>query len=90
MESEQYTLVNATDKTVGGPFTRIDPSNEESKSALDLVVVSNGLLKYVDSLVIDKERLFTPARPFLSAKLITQIIILFSLRCQFHLVKQSN
>ena len=24
LESEQYTLVNATDKTVGGPFTRIE------------------------------------------------------------------
>ena len=68
LESEQYTLVNATDKTVGGPFTRIDPSNEESKSALDLVVVSNGLLKYVDSVVIDKERLFTTARPVSKCK----------------------
>ena len=46
LSEDKYILVNATDKTVGGPFTRIDPSdpeNDSKKAALDLIIISKGL-----------------------------------------------
>jgi len=53
-----HTLVNASSKVIGGPFTRYDPSdpkNDFKKSVLSLCVVSNDLLKFIDSLVIDSD-----------------------------------
>ena len=60
-----YTLVNASSKVVGGPFTRYnpsDPDNESKKSILSLCIVSNDLVKFIDSLIIDKDKEFTPYR----------------------------
>ena len=57
LDTGKYTLVNATNKVVGGPFTRFDPSdpeNNDNKSALSLCIVSNELFTYVDCLTIDK------------------------------------
>ena len=54
-------LVNGSDKAHGGPYTRVDPGNDK-KTALDLCIVSKELYKYVDSLIIDKDRNFTPYR----------------------------
>ena len=63
LESGNYILINALERTKGGPFTRVDPSNDQIKSVLDLVIVSQELLKYVDTFVIDDARSFTPCRP---------------------------
>ena len=38
LASGQYILVNNTRVAVGGPFTRVDPSNENNKSCLGLVI----------------------------------------------------
>ena len=63
LESDQYILLNGSPKEVDGPFTREDPSdpkNNQKKSVLDLIIISKGLYKYVESLTIDKYRKFTP------------------------------
>ena len=62
LESDKYTLVNATEKVVGGPFTRVDPGNGQ-KSILDICIVSNELYKYIEVLSIDSKREITPYRP---------------------------
>ena len=65
VDSGDYVLVNATDKAINGPFTRVDQSNPHDnlkKSALDLVVVSKELMKYVNKLEIDRNYNFTPGR----------------------------
>ena len=46
LSSGEYILVNRTDKTKGGPYTRFSPENpidEDKKSELDLVIVSKTL-----------------------------------------------
>ena len=62
LKTEKYLLVNNSDRCVGGPFTRIDPSNPNIKSCLSLVIISKGLEDYVDELKIDSNRNFTPHR----------------------------
>ena len=65
IDTEEYVLVNATDKCIGGQFTRVDPSephNDSNKSVLELCIVSGELFHYVDTLIIDKIRDFTPYR----------------------------
>ena len=52
LKTEKYSLVNNSDKCVGGPFTRIDPSNPNIKSCLSLVIISKGL----EELKIDSNR----------------------------------
>ena len=66
IEGDNYVLVNASDKVIGGPYTRYDPSepnNEVKKSALDFVIVSKVLYEFIESLVIDKDLQWTPNRP---------------------------
>ena len=63
LDSGSYELVNASDKVIGGPYTRADPSdpNEDSKkSVLDICIISKELSKYVKSLEIDRDKKFTP------------------------------
>ena len=60
LRTEKFILVNNSDKCTGGPFTRIDPSNPNIKSCLDLCIISKGLLKYLIEMVIDDKFLFTP------------------------------
>ena len=60
LETDKYVLLNSSSKSRNGPWTRIDPADEENKSVLDLVIVSTGLEKYVDKLVIDSKRENTP------------------------------
>ena len=58
VSNEKYTLVNALNVVVNGPFTRFDPKepdNEEKMSLLDIVVVSSNLAKYIDKLEIDRK-----------------------------------
>ena len=59
LENDHYILVNSSAKAVGGPWTREDPAHADSKSALDLVIISAELEKYLDKMVIDSERKFT-------------------------------
>ena len=59
LASGQYILVNNTRVAVGGPFTRVDPSNENNKSCLGLVIASANLMPFIMELVVDKEREFT-------------------------------
>ena len=58
----KYLLVNNSSKCVGGPFTRVDPSDVNKKSCLSLVIISAGLEEYVEELLIDEKRRFTPHR----------------------------
>jgi hypothetical protein len=62
LSTEKYSLINNSETCSGGPFTREDPSNSNIKSCLSLVIVSNGLEEYVEELVIDEKRRFTPHR----------------------------
>ena len=73
IDTGNYCLVNATEKVIGGPYTRYDPSdphNDEKKSVLELCIISKELFIHVDSLTIDKDRLFTPFRTISKTKLV--------------------
>ena len=55
-----------------GPYTREDPADpdcDSKKSVLDLIIMSKSLAKYVDSLVIDRDRKFTPSHTLRNNKL---------------------
>ena len=63
LESRNFVLVNGLNVTEGGPFTRYNPSDpldDSSKSCLDLIMISNDLVKYVDRVQIDSKFEFTP------------------------------
>jgi hypothetical protein len=62
LENENYLLLNNSQKCNGGPFTRVDPSDQSKLSCLSLVIISNGLYEYVEELKIDNLRQFTPHR----------------------------
>ena len=55
-------LINSTEKCIGGPFTREDPSGRADKSCLDLAMVSVRLAPFVKEMVIDNERLYAMNR----------------------------
>ena len=52
--SGKYFFANNTNAVSGGPFTRIDPSDNSKKSVLDVIILSTSLLKHLDKLVIDE------------------------------------
>ena len=56
INTKKYVLVNSTNKVTGGPFTWYSPGDPRSKSCVDLVIVSKGLFKHFDKLIIDKGR----------------------------------
>lgn len=60
LSTEKYVLLNNSDKAKGGPFTRIDPADENSKSCLDLAIASKHLSEFIHELVIDWKRRFIP------------------------------
>ena len=65
VDNGDYIVLNDTNKSIGGPFTRYSPENpndESKKSELDLVIVSKSLYGYVEKQVIDKEMKITPYR----------------------------
>ena len=62
LSTEKYSLLNNSSKCIGGPFTRVDPSDSNNKSCLSLVIISTGLQEYVEELIVDKDRNFTPHR----------------------------
>ena len=53
LASEEYILVNNSDKTKGGPLPRFDPANKENKSCLELVIISACLEPFIKELLID-------------------------------------
>ena len=53
IETGKYFYANGTDKVVGGPFTRIDPSDPSRKSLLDVIILSQSLEKHLSKLTID-------------------------------------
>ena len=66
IETEKYCLINASKSVTGGPFTRYDPADPENvmkRSILDLVIISAELTEFVETLEIDKDKVFTPYRP---------------------------
>ena len=72
IDTGKYYLVNSSEKTIGGPFTRYDPrdpSSDDSKAALDLMIISIDLMKYLCKLEIDKNMNWTPCRSIGPAKL---------------------
>ena len=72
LESGEYILVNNTEKCTGGPYTRYDPAdptNKDKMSCLELVIVNKELFEFVEELVIDKNKIFTPHRPIGKGKL---------------------
>ena len=64
LATKDWVLVNSQGREVveGGPYTREDPATGKL-SCLDLSIVSRELWPFVQKLVIDRERNFTPARP---------------------------
>ena len=54
--------MNNTDKCIGGPWTRRDPSDYEKLSCLDLVIVSISLYPFIKKLIIDKDGNFSMNR----------------------------
>ena len=65
LDSNDYILINATDKSSEEPFTRYnnrDPDNKDEKSVLDLAIVSGNLFKYVEKLEVNKELKWTPSQ----------------------------
>ena len=58
-----YICLNNHPNATGGPWTRVDPANPETKSCLDLVIISSDLLPFFISLTIDSERKYSPVRP---------------------------
>ena len=62
LSTEKYSLLNNSSKCIGGPFTRVDPSDSNNKSCLSLVIISTGLQEYVEELIVDNDRNFTPHR----------------------------
>ena len=61
--SGDWILLNNSERAVGGPWTREDPSNTNIKSCLDLVLLSKNLDPYVKKLLIDSKRKISIKRP---------------------------
>ena len=64
LATKDRVLVNGqcSELVEGGPYTREDPATGKL-SCLDLSIVSRELWPYVQKLVIDRDKKFTPARP---------------------------
>ena len=62
IKDRQYILVNNLDIVKVGPWTWQDRKDSRRKSCLDLVIVSMSLLPYIHSVVVDKDKTFTPRR----------------------------
>ena len=62
LEEGEYVLLNNTEKAVGGPWTWVSRSEETVKSCLDLVIVSADLEPFLESMTVDTEFKYGPAR----------------------------
>ena len=64
-DTNSYSLLNNSNKVIGGPFTRYDPSkpsDDESKSVLDIIIASKDIEHLVDEIYIDNKLSYTPCR----------------------------
>ena len=59
--TEEYVLFNNLALVEGGPWTREDPG-DGGLSCLDLAIGSRNLLPFLESMVVDSDRKFTPQR----------------------------
>ena len=69
-----YICLNNNPKCIGGPFTRYDPScptDANKMSCLDFVIISKRLLPFIESVVIDSKKEFSPVRPISKLKGVT-------------------
>ena len=74
LSSGEYICLNNSSKSIGGPFTRFDPSNpnkKENMSCLSLVIVSKKLEPFIETLKIDNMKVFSPIRPLSKTKSVT-------------------
>ena len=55
LQDGKFVLINNTELTIGGPYTRCDPADASKKSVLTLVIASKALRPFIDSLEIDKD-----------------------------------
>ena len=74
LDTGDYVCLNNSEKREGGPFTRFEPScpgDITKQSCLDLVIVSKRLVPYVESILIDSKKEFSPIRPISKTKSVT-------------------
>ena len=62
IKTGEYVLTNNLPLAVGGPFPWVHPGKERVKSCLDLALASANLTPFVKTMLIDKEKNFTPRR----------------------------
>ena len=62
LEEKEIFLVNSMEIVENGPWTWESRSDPDKKSCLDLVMVSENLLPYISSLVVDTNREYSPCR----------------------------
>ena len=85
LDSGDYVCLINSSKCTGGPFTRYEPSSPKDKdkmSCLDFVIISKRLYPYVDTVLIDSQKEFSPLRPISKVKSVTSdhfpIIVTFT------------
>ena len=61
-EEGEYVLATNLEGTTGGPWTWFCRGAGKSQSCLDLVIFSADLRPYFQSMIIDKEQVFSPSR----------------------------
>ena len=64
----KYVFANNSDKRVGGPNTRIDPSDSSKGSVLDVVIVSKTLDKNIEKFIIDDEYKYAMQYPTMESR----------------------
>ena len=62
LATNKYVLLNKLPMAKGGVWTWVDRSNPETRSCLDLGIVSAGLAPFVQEFQVDSEKVFTPRR----------------------------
>ena len=62
IKSERYFVLNNSEKAIGGPWTWFSRQKEEWRSCLDIGIASIELEQYVYTVIIDKDKKFTPRR----------------------------
>ena len=62
LSERNFSMLNRLALTKGGPFTRVDPADPSKKSCLDYALVSSELLPFIDEVIIDSQKTFTPKR----------------------------
>ena len=62
LKENKMVLVNGLELTQGGPWTWESRADPNKKSCLDLVMVSEDLIPYVSSLLVDSKREYAPCR----------------------------